>query len=418
MTHLTIHPTHARQLIVTKQRLDANMPASTPEGILDAARSIRCFQLDPISAVAKSNTLVLFSRVGAYSQAAWDAVMWEQRMLFEYWAHAASIVLTEDYPLHRAMMQSYVKGDSAWEVQVREWVAQNLPLRDYILSELRQNGAMPSRLFEQEGLHPTGWVSTGWTSGRNVSRMLDYLWICGEIMVTGRSGGQKIWDLTERCLPSWADQTPLSPHDVTLRAVPLAVQALGVARSADIRRHFIRNRYANIDAVIKQLLADGMLTPVQIASDSLSWGGKWYMHADDLPLLESIRGGKFAPRTTLISPFDNLICDRDRTRLIWDFDFTIEIYVPKAKRKFGYYVMPILHGDRLIGRVDAQVNRKTRTYELHALYFEDGFTAGSETIQYVITALRSLAEFVGAATIALTDPDRIPADWRPHLRAL
>ncbi|HVC31247.1 MAG TPA: crosslink repair DNA glycosylase YcaQ family protein, partial [Steroidobacteraceae bacterium] len=221
----TISPTLARRLAITRQRLAGPRPAATVDGIFELVRDLGCLQLDPISAVARSHLLVLWSRLGAYDPASLETLLWDERRLFEYWAHAASIVLTEDYPIHSLMMHQGDAGLSGWRRRLHQWVAENAVLRDQILSRLRESGPLPARTFADlpvsvdyltfvegkinsapsaaEPPADAQPVSRGWNWGRNVDRMLSFLWSRGEIMVAGRSGGQKLWDLAERRLPEW-----------------------------------------------------------------------------------------------------------------------------------------------------------------------------------------------------------------------
>lgn len=409
----------ARRLAITKQRLSGSRPAADAAGLLDIARSIRCFQLDPISAVARSHTLVAFSRLGPYDVRLFDQLLFDDHTLFEFWAHAASIVLMEDYAIHSVAMRGYVRGDTGWEARVRAWMHENQPLHDAIMSEIRAHGPRLSRQLEQEGLHPEGWVSTGWTSGRNVSRMLDFLWMRGEIMVAGRSGGQKAWDLTERCLPPWVDRSELDREAATYLAVQHSVKALGVARPIHIRKHYIRDRYAHFDRVVERLEGEGKLIRAHVHGHHAGLRGTWYLHADDLPLVEKLEQDEgWQPRTVLLSPFDNLICDRARTEAMWNYEFRIEIYVPKEKRQYGYYVLSILDGDRLIGRIDPLFARKTHTLYLQAVHAEADAPQDSSAGQRVAGAVQELAEFLGAKRVEVGPTNDIPQAWAAALNSL
>ncbi len=415
MSHRVISPEIARRLAIYRQRLAGERPAPTAEGILDVVRDLGCLQLDPISAVARSHTLVTFSRVGVYPLRELDKLLWEDRTLFEYWAHVASIVLTEDYPIHGARMRQYVTDDGEWAQRVREWVALNQPLHDYILNALRENGAMLSRELEADGHHPQEWVSSGWTSGRNVSRMLDYLWSCGVITVAGRKGGQKVWDLSERFFPEWTPRDELTPREVTTIAAQKALRALGVAKPQHIKVHYTRGRYPHLTEVLNELEAAGTIARVTVKGSDGAWSGVWYVHSADLPLIDRLEAGEWQPRTVLLSPFDNLICDRARTELMFDFNFRIEIYVPAAKRQYGYYVLPILHGDRLIGRIDPTYQRKTGTLAINAVYAEDNAPSDDQTARAVRCAIEELATFLGAKQIDYGE--RLPDFWRRGLTA-
>lgn len=408
----TITPEIARRLAVQKQRLSGPYPAPTHEGILDVVRDIGCLQLDPTSAVARSHTLVVWSRVGHYDLEALDRLLWEDRALFEYWAHAASIVLTEDFPVHQLAMRTYAQGETGWPKSMREWVESNQQLHDYILGEITTRGPIASRELEEADLAPRSWVSSGWTSGRNISRMLDFMWTQGKITVAGRKGGQKLWDLTERHLPACQNLEPLNEDEVVYRATQKALRALGVATAKHIRVHYIRDRYPGLDKTLERLEQEGRIVRVDVVDNGKRLAGPWYLHADDVPALERLIAGEWEPRTTLLSPFDNLICDRKRTEQLFNFYYRIEIYVPKEKRQYGYYVLPILHGDRLIGRIDPTMNRKEKRLVVNNVYAEED--APADAGQSVRQAIDSLATWLGAQTVDFGE--NVPDAWRAPLR--
>lgn len=406
----TISPTLARRLAITRQRLAGPRPAPDAAGILELFRDLGCVQLDPINVVARSHLLVLWSRLGAYDPAdGLDSLLWGERRLFEYWAHAASVVLTEDYPIHLAMMRAYARGDTGWEQRVRSWLEMNEALHRQVLTRLREEGPLLARQFRDHAAE--GWESTGWTNGRNVSRMLDILWRKGEIMVAGRSGLQKQWDLAERCLPDWTPREPWPGREVVRQAAQRSLRALGVAHPRHIVQHFTRGRYPDLAGVLADLEAEGRVEPVRIKEGDRTWPGRWYVHADDLPLLERLAGGEWAPRTTLLSPFDNLICDRLRTESLFRFSYRSEIYTPKDKRQYGYYVMPILHGDQLVGRLDPALDRKQRRLTIHAVHVEPEAPPAGQIAPAVAQAVEELAAFLGATEVVYGS--QLPAGWQP-----
>ncbi|MEP7200121.1 MAG: crosslink repair DNA glycosylase YcaQ family protein [Chloroflexota bacterium] len=407
---ITISPTLARRLFITRQRLAGPRPTPNAMGIMDVARDLRCLQLDPTSAVARSHLLVLWSRLGVFDTAELDRVMWQERQLFEYWAHAASIVLTEDYPLHHLRMRAHPSGGPVWSQRVQEWIRNNQKLRRHILTRLRRDGPLLSRELEADGVDASNWISSGWTSERNVARMLDFLWAQGKIMVTARVGGQKQWDLAERCLPEWTPRERLTERAGTERAAQFSLRALGVGTAKHIAQHFMRGRYPHLADTLAQLEHAEQIVRVQIGAGGAVWPGVWYIHADDVPLLDRLRAGEWAPRTTLLSPFDNLICDRARTEQLFDFFFRIEIYVPKAKRQHGYFVLPILHGDRLIGRVDPLMDRQRQRLTINAIHLEPTAPTTRATARAVRAAIEELGKFLGAADI--TYGARVPDEWK------
>ncbi|MCB0214277.1 MAG: YcaQ family DNA glycosylase [Anaerolineae bacterium] len=409
---LMITPTLARRLAVACQRLNAPQPAPTPDGIREVMQNLRCLQLDPIRAVERTQYLVLWSRLGPYDVNHLDSLLWEERYLFEYWAHAASIVLADDYPLHQLRMRNFPLENGSWNQRIREWLAANETFRRHILDRLRQEGALASNQIDDLTVVP--WESSGWNHNRNVGQMLSYMWSQGDIMVASRRGLQKKWALAEHHLPNWYSQAQLlSEREIVYQAAQKSLRALGVATAKQIDNHFTRNRYPDLNNVLAELVAEQQIVPVSIQDDEVIWPGQWYIHAEDISLLKNL-SDQWQPRTTLLSPFDNLICDRDRTELMWNFHFRIEIYVPKAKRQYGYYVLPILHGDQMIGRIDPRMDRKTGILHVNAIYLEADTVPNSATGQAVINAIQQLAEFLGAKTTQY-NLDGVPVAWQKLL---
>lgn len=414
MTHRTITLTNLRRLNIARQHLAGEHLPAGHEPMLQLVRNIGCLQLDPTNAVARSHLLVLWSRLGKYDPAHLDHLLWHDRSLFEYWAHAASIVLTEDYPIHQQLMRTSASGTSPWGNRMWKWAAENKTLQDHILQEIREKGALPSEHFEDKST--ADWHSTGWTGNRNVSQMLSHLWDIGILMVARREGGQRYWDLAERCLPNWTPRDDLPDHEVVRRAAQKSLRALGVGRMKHIDLHYTRNRYPNLKTVLAELETEGIIHRVEIDQEGKKWVGPWYIHTDDLPLLDQIEAGNWRPRTTLLSPFDNLICDRPRTQLLFNFDFRLEIYVPKDKRQYGYFVLPILHGDQLIGRIDPLMNRKKNRFEVNNVYAETDAPMNAETARAIKNAIESLASFLGAQAVDYAE--NIPDGWKPTLRTM
>ena len=372
----------ARRLAVRGQCLAGPPPSTGIDGMRRVLRGLRVLQIDPVNVVARSHLLVLWSRLGGFDRDDLDTLLWRERWLFEYWAHAASIVLTEDYPIHRAMMRAYASTTAS---QNRAWLAANEEFRRYVLDRLRDSGPLPINAIEDRSA--VSWTSTGWTNGRNVERMLDILWKQGVVTVVGRDGLRRLWGLAD--FPASED---LPQPEVVTRAAEHALRALGVARSRDVERHFTIGRYPGLD-----LERAGWARPVRVEGGN----EQWWVHRDVLPLLDE----EWQPRATLLSPFDNLICDRDRTERLWGFAYRNEMYVPKHKRKFGCYVMPVLAGERLIGRVVPRVDRRRGVLVVEGMFAEpESASAGALPDGSVAAAIESLASFAGAASVAYSGP--------------
>jgi uncharacterized protein YcaQ len=398
----------ARRLAIATQRLSGTPPRSSPAAVLGVVRSIRCVQLDPISVVARSPLLVLRSRLRGFDPKHLDRLLWRDRSLFEYWAHAASIVLTEDRAIHTYRMRNYPSRDDPWGVRFAGWVERNEALRRSILRDLRRNGAMRVRDFAGNEVSDS-WVSTGWTADRNVNQMLAFLWMRGDVMVAQRRGLEKWWDLAERVLPAEARRERLRAAEVTRRAATLSLRGLGVATAKQIRDHFTVRRYPELPKVLARLEREGAIERVYVDG----FAGEWLVHRDDLPLLERIERGRWQPRSTLLSPFDNLIHDRARTLAMFGMDYKMEIYVPAAKRRFGYYAMPLLHGDRFVARVDPAFDREGGRLVIKAVSAEEGVRASRDLGPVVGDAVRELATWGGAGRIDLEGP--APSAWRRAL---
>lgn len=403
--------TQARQIAITTQYLAGPNHNCDANGAMEIINRLGCLQLDPINVVARSHLLVLWSRLGNYDPAVLDTLLWQEHRLFEYWAHAASIVVTEDYPIHQMRMRSYAQDSSPWSERIKAWMEQNDTLRTTILTDLREGGPLRSRDFEDTSV--AGWESTGWTHGRNVSRMIDFLWTQGQILVARRKGIEKWWDLAERCLPSWVSYDPLPEHEIVVRASQKSLRALGVATERHIYEHFTQGRYPGLSDVLSELEASGQIVRVCIQDEDGELPSRWFMHADLLPMLEQLTVN-WEPRTTFLSPFDNLICNRKRTQLLFDFSYQSEIYTPKDKRRFGYYVMPILHADRLIGRIDPALNRAQHTLVINAIHIEPDVPISSEMGQAVANAIEELAHFLNATVINYGQ--QVPQEWKHFLR--
>ncbi len=401
----TISSTEARRLSIFCQHLADPQPRPTAEGIMEVMQDLGCVQIDPVSVVAPSHYIVLFSRLGLYDRKILDKLLWEDQRLFEDWGHCRSIVVSKDYPIFAALKRAFSPS-----AKFQDWLDQNQDLRRYILSELQRQGPLSIRHFKDKA--SVDWASTGWTAGRNVSQMLHYLWAKGKIMVVRREGTQKFWDLAERSRPSWIPDKFLSYHEASKKIGEKALRALGVAQPIHIRYHYIRGLPERPVAVTEELEAEGKVEELKIKDENSGkyWRGSWYIHTKNLDALSQLEGGDVELRTTLLSPFDNLIYDRKRTEQLFQFRYRFELYVPENQRQYGCYVLPILHDDQFIGRIDPVMNRKTKTLIINAIYAEANAPKGQAIGQRVAKAIDDLATFLDARKVIY--PSKIPNDWK------
>ncbi|MDA0162359.1 winged helix DNA-binding domain-containing protein [Solirubrobacter ginsenosidimutans] len=400
-----VDPAAIRRLAIRNQRLDGPAPRkqATADDLLETVKALRCLQLDPTAIVARNHLLVLFSRHGAFDEATFEQIAYQRRDLFEYWAHEASYVLSDDLPIHRYAMKAPEGG--AWRAKQNRWWDTEADFRTHIVERLEQEGPLRARDIEDRA--QVGWESTGWTHARNVARMLDLMWVRGHVGISRREGAQRVWDLMARCLAPAAPREELSDEEVTYRAAPYAIKALGAGRIPHIRAHFTRNRYPHLARVLARLESEGTLTRIEV--DGL--GDDWWIHSEDLETLES---ADFKPRTALLSPFDNLLCDRARTEALFGFTHRLEIYVPKPKRRWGYFVLPVLDGDRLVARIDLAMDRKRGVLQAIEVHKEPRTPRGKRLPQAIRRELERLAAWRGATGIEVV---KAPPEWLATLAA-
>jgi hypothetical protein len=383
----------ARRLALHAQGLADPAPrgAAGPAEVAGATRALGCLQLDPVSAVARSPLLVLHARLGRVDEAALDRAAYRDRSLFDFWAHEASHCHVDDLPLHRWQMRRYLHEDTIPRARVREWMAANAAWADAVVADLAERG--PLRAREVEDGAAADWRHGHWTdevsSRQNVARMLDRLWMSGRIGIAGRAGTERLWDVLERCLPpgalAAADAAPLTDAQATRRAALRALAMLGVARVPHIRAHFTRGRYPGLESELAALEAEGAVARVEVEG----LRGTWWVRPEDLERAPDLPEGR---RTVALSPFDNVLCDRARTAELFGFDHRLEIYVPAPQRRWGYYVLPILHGERLVARADLRLDRAARLLRVLSLHHEPGRRAPGA----VRVALERLAAWRGA----------------------
>jgi uncharacterized protein YcaQ len=298
--------TEARRIAVRAQLLDG-----TARGVLATVRRLGFLQIDVVQPVERPQHLVLFSRLGpGYDRAELDRLLWEERALFEW---NAFVYPVEDLPLVRALMRNWRESERyEKERWVRRFLAENDEFRRYVLGELERRGPLLSRDLEDRAAGEAR--DHRWYGSRRVGHMLTSLHLYGEVAVAGRRGGQRLWDLAERWLPG--------------------TEAVSVEEA-------------------EQVFADRRFRSQGVRPAR----GEWQAHPD-------ATDGPVPDRAVLLSPFDRLVYDRDRAEALWNFRYRLEMFVPKAKREYGYYVLPLLVGDRVVGRAEPRFDRRRRRLEL------------------------------------------------------
>src|SRR5437763_392749 len=326
----------ARRIAVRAQLLDAPRPTD----LLTVVRRLTLLQIDPTAAIAPSADLVAWSRLGsAYQPAELKRALEQDRTLFE---HNALVRPMSDLGPHLADALTARSHE-----RTRTWIRDNDRFRRDILKLLRRSGPLSSRDIPDTCVVP--WASTGWTNNRNVTQMLEFLMMRGEIAIAGRAGRERLWDVAERVYPA----------DVVIPSVDEARRVKNERRLASL-------------GIARQKAAAMPIEPVDVGEagePAVVEGTKGEWRVDHAAL-----GDEFDGRTALLSPFDRLVYDRTRAQELFDFEYTLEMYKPAAKRRWGYFALPILHGDRLVGKVDAAADRKRSQLQLHGVHEDVRFS--------------------------------------------
>jgi uncharacterized protein YcaQ len=352
--------TQARRIAVRAQLLDAPRPTS----LLAVVRRLTFLQIDPTAAVAPSADLVVWSRLGSsYRPEHLKQALEEERTLFEF---EALIRPMDDVGLYLAG----AGGRRAHE-KVQAWLRENDRFRRDILRLLERSGPLASRDVPDTCVVP--WASSGWTNNRNVTQMLEFMQSRGEVAIAGREGRERLWDLPERVYPADVEVPPFEEAERLKNERRLAGLGIARAKARVMPMEPIHVGEAGEPAVVE--------------------GAKGEWRVDPRYLDDGFEG-----RTALLSPFDRLVHDRVRTEELFGFEYTLEMYKPAAKRRWGYFALPILHGDRLVGKLDATADRKASVLRVHAIHEDVTFSRALRSA--VRKEIDDLAGWLGLTVVA------------------
>jgi len=369
--------------------------------VLEAIRRMWLLQIDTINVVARSPYLVLWSRLGEY-QPKWLDELLAEGSLFEYWAHAMCFIPIEDFALYRRRMLDGMQNNDwpfKWAVK---WEHEHSQVMKKVRTHLKKNGAVRSAEFENKNHIPGGWWN--WKEEKDA---LEIMLLLGEVMIARRQNFQRIYELRERRLPDWDDSNLPSMEEVQRTFVLRAVCALGVAFPAWIPDYF-RQPKSGMPKRLEALAQEGALLRVKVKGLE----GSGYIHPDRMGLMEAAISRELDPTlTTLLSPFDPLVWDRTRASELFNFDYKIECYTPAAKRRYGYFTLPILHRGKLIGRLDPKAHRAQGMFEIKALHLEPGVPVNKRLISDLAAALQRLADWHGTPELVIrqSNPPKVTA---------
>jgi uncharacterized protein len=384
----------ARGMLLAAQGLQERPAAPAGKGdLLGCIRRMGGLQIDSISVVARSPYLVLWSRLGAY-EPRWLDELLAEGALFEYWSREACFLPIEDYGLYRRRMLECARGDAFLNdgsEEHREAVAR-------VLERVREGGAVRSAEFERRDGR-----AGAWWDWKPEKRALEHLFNAGVLMIARRDGFQRVYDLRERVLPAWDDADTLSAEEARRALALKAVRALGVAPVRWVANYFpgyLTRRISRRELVslLGELVGEGELVKVEVEG----WSEPGYAHRDHQELLQQAAEGALGSSvTTLLSPFDPVVGDRQRAEALFGFEYRIETYTPAARRQYGYYTLPILHRGALVGRLDPKAHRREGIFEVKAIHLEPGVAVTEALASELAEALRACAAWHGTPEVVV-----------------
>ncbi|HET7267876.1 MAG TPA: crosslink repair DNA glycosylase YcaQ family protein [Oleiagrimonas sp.] len=353
----------------------------SPEAVMQAIARTQLLQIDTIHVVARSPYLVLYSRLGGYPMVWLDELL-ASGQLAECWAHEACFVSATDYPLHRAARPL---REGHWAARrARQMAAQYPREMDRLLEHVREHGPVRSADFNRRRS-----AESGWWDWKPEKRWLEAWFALGELMVARRDRFQRVYDLAERVRARHAPGSePASPADARRCMLARSIQALGIAKAGWIADYFRLAKVVRDE--LDALCADGEILRVGVRG----WDQPAYVHHTHAGLLDHVADGRMrATHTTLLSPFDPVVWDRRRARELFGFEYTLECYLPAPKRRYGYFVLPILHRGRLVGRLDAKAHRGDGVFEVKSIHLESDVELSATLLAALATAISSCARW-------------------------
>ncbi|WP_043309867.1 winged helix-turn-helix domain-containing protein [Pseudomonas sp. ML96] len=357
-------------------------------------------QIDSVNALVRSHYLPAFSRLGHYDPALLDDLAWgkpRRRSLFEYWGHEASLLPLELYPLLRWRMRRAAEGQGIYR-QLAEFGRQRQDVIQRVLLAVREQGALGAGSLSTRSERAGPWWD--WSAEKHA---LEWLFAAGLVTVAGRRGFERLYDLPQRVIPAaQLDHPELDEAEAQRQLLLHSAAALGVATERDLRDYF-RLDASDAKARIAELVEAGELQPVVVQG----WKQPAYCRGEP-SIPRRVRG------SALLSPFDSLIWERERTERLFGFRYRLEIYTPPDKRVYGYYVLPFLHHERLLARVDLRSERAHGRLAVHAVHLEEAVLS-EEALYALAGELRALAQWLGLEAVLLNCRSPVATLLRPLL---
>ncbi|MBA3706292.1 MAG: winged helix-turn-helix domain-containing protein [Bacteroidetes bacterium] len=391
-----ISPEEARILALQSQGLLEPKLGNGKKAVLTAIEQLGYVQIDTLSVVARAHHHTLWSRLPDYKENFLTSLLEKDKAIFEYWSHAASYLPMKDYRFSLLRKKAYSNGKS-------HWFGQDKKMNLYVLDRIKAEGPLQSKDFEHKRNGPGNWYE--WKPAKQA---LEQLFMEGKLMVAKRQGFQKVYDLTEHVLPLEVNRDLPDTEEFAEHMILTMVNAHGIVNENEF--FYLRNHLKEpVIKVLNKLLKEGKLVEIIINGlDKTIFisSGKKIKELKKIELQEHVH---------LLSPFDNIVIQRKRLLRLFDFDYMMECYVPEAKRKYGYFTLPVLYSDKFVARMDPKANRLTKTFYIKSMHFEKGFKPKTAFNILFASKLKSFALFNGCTKFIIEKAD---AKWKKEIMNL
>ena len=360
----------ARKLYLYAQRLNVHELYKKKEGVLDTINHLGYVQIDTISVVERAHHHTIFTRIKDYQKKHLDELM-ADKTIFEYWSHAAAYLPMRDFRFSLPRKKLFADGK-------QHWFKDKKPTQ-YVYDRIKAEGGLQSKDFEEKK------ANSGWYEWKSTKQALEQLFMEGKLMVAERKNFQKVYDLTERVLPAGISTKMPTEKEMAEHLILSAIRANGLVAAHEIS--YLRKGHKEaIQKAMKHLIKEGAVTEIHV--DHIKEA--YYSTSDQLDVIGNISATK---KIHILSPFDNAVIQRKRLQTFFDYDYVIECYVPAPKRVHGYFCLPILYGDRFVGRMDCKAERATGTFIIQKLWMEDGFSPTEAFIKAFAKVVKEFTKF-------------------------
>jgi uncharacterized protein YcaQ len=382
----------ARLIALNSQGLLHNDFGKGKQGTLKTIEHLGYVQIDTISVIARAHHHTLWSRLPDYNEKFLNELLAIDKAVFEYWSHAASYLPISDYRFYLPRKKAYAEGKSHWFEQDKE-------IKNYVLNRIKAEGPLQSKDFEYKRE-----TVANWWEWKPAKKALEQLFMEGTLMISARKGFQKVYDLTERVLPPDIDVSFPEASEYAEHMIHKAVQAHGIINEKEIV--YLRSKIKDpVKKALKHLLKEGILTEVFIEGLDTPF-------VSTIKNLKAIEDLKLKDNVHFLSPFDNIVIQRQRLQNIFGFNYLIECYVPEAKRNYGYFTLPVIYNEQFVARFDPKAERKTKTFFIKSIHFEKDFIPDEKFNILFASKLKSFAKFNGCEKIII---ERADIKWKTQI---